>query len=50
MSQHIFEKCGFKREGILRELIYKKGKFEDAYEYGIIKSDWVSMVTNSSKY
>lgn len=38
-SWHMFEKCGFKREGILRERLYKRGQFLDMYSYSIISSE-----------
>lgn len=39
-SMKLFEGAGFKREGIIRELVYKKGRFEDEYIYGILRSEW----------
>lgn len=38
-SQKIFENSGFKKEGLLRERIYKKGKYSDVYSYSIVKED-----------
>lgn len=32
----VFEKCGFIREGILKDSVFKNGKFYDAVVYGII--------------
>lgn len=39
-SINLFENVGFIREGVVRELVYKKGKFEDEYIYGLLKCEW----------
>lgn len=39
-SIKLFEGLGFVREGIIRELVFKKGKFEDEYVYGLLRRDW----------
>jgi len=39
-SIKLFEALGFKREGIIRECVYKNEKFEDEYLYGLLKSEW----------
>lgn len=39
ISQKLFEKCGFSRDGILRSRVYKMGKYIDVYSYSIIKSE-----------
>ena len=39
-SQKIFEKNGFIKEGIQRKAIYKCGKYNDLYNYGLIKEDY----------
>ncbi|MBE6024735.1 MAG: GNAT family N-acetyltransferase [Cellulosilyticum sp.] len=36
---HLYEKCGFKKEGQLREHIYKDGKYVDWYLYGILENE-----------
>jgi [ribosomal protein S5]-alanine N-acetyltransferase len=36
----LFEKLGFKREGVIRQCVYKKGKFEDEYLYGLLREEW----------
>ena len=41
-AQHVYEKCGFVREGILRKAIYKTGAFVDAYQYGLLKEEYLS--------
>jgi ribosomal-protein-alanine N-acetyltransferase len=35
----LFERCGFLREGTLRESVWKSG-FADEYVYSLLKSDW----------
>jgi RimJ/RimL family protein N-acetyltransferase len=37
----LFEKLGFKHEGVIRQCVYKKGKFEDEYIYGLLREEWV---------
>lgn len=39
-SMRVLEKAGFKKEGILRNGIFKKGVILDEHVYGITKSDW----------
>ena len=39
-SVKLYEKCGAKREGVLRDTIYKDGRYWDQYVYGILKSDY----------
>lgn len=39
-SRRIWEKLGFKNEGTLREHIFRKGRFEDADIYGVLKHEW----------
>jgi RimJ/RimL family protein N-acetyltransferase len=36
-SQKLFEKCGFVKEGVLRNRIYKKGEYHDVIVFSIIK-------------
>lgn len=38
-SQHMFEKCGFVREGILRSRLFKRGQFIDVYSYSILAKE-----------
>lgn len=39
-AQHLYEKCGFKREGIKRKAKYKNGKFVDMYLYSILREEF----------
>jgi RimJ/RimL family protein N-acetyltransferase len=36
-SQKLFERCGFVKEGVLRNRIYKKGEFHDVIVFSIVK-------------
>lgn len=36
-SQRLFEKCGFVKEGVLRQRIYKQGRYHDVIAYSFIK-------------
>jgi len=38
-SGRVLEKAGFRREGVLRERVYRWGRFEDVVVYGILRSD-----------
>jgi RimJ/RimL family protein N-acetyltransferase len=38
-SVHLFEKCGFKRDGILRQRVFKQGKYHDVYTYSRLMTD-----------
>lgn len=41
-SQRVKEKCGFTKEGILRQAHYTNGRFEDVHLYAIIRKQWVA--------
>ncbi|GAA0729576.1 GNAT family protein [Clostridium malenominatum] len=36
-----YEKCGFKIEGVLRQELYRDGKYHDDILMGILREDWV---------
>lgn len=36
-AQYLFEKVGFKKEGVLKEEYYKNGSYVDAIRYGILR-------------
>lgn len=38
-SGRVMEKCGMRREGVLRQRLYNKGKYVDVALYAILKSD-----------
>ncbi|MGG7165282.1 GNAT family N-acetyltransferase [Clostridium ihumii] len=39
-SIKLFESLGVVREGVIREQVYKKGKFVDEYIYGLLRQEW----------
>lgn len=39
-SGKVMEKIGMKKEGILREHVYKWSKYEDLVTYGILRKEW----------
>jgi RimJ/RimL family protein N-acetyltransferase len=41
-SGKVMEKIGMKKEGILREHVYKWDKYEDLVTYGILRKEWES--------
>ncbi|MCR4900464.1 MAG: GNAT family N-acetyltransferase [Treponema sp.] len=47
VSQHVKEKCGFKREAILRDRIYKNGKYNNLIVWSILKSEFFQKFHNS---
>ncbi|MDP4145901.1 MAG: GNAT family protein [Bacillota bacterium] len=36
----LYEKVGFKREGTYREFIFRDGKRQDMYLYGLLRREW----------
>lgn len=39
-SRALYEKCGAKQEGVLRDAVFKQGAFIDVIYYGILKDDF----------
>lgn len=39
ISKHLFEKCGFRQDGVLRARVYKSGEYIDVMSYSVLKSD-----------
>lgn len=39
-AQHLYEKVGFVREGIKKQVIFKNGKFVDIYLYAALKNEY----------
>lgn len=46
-SQKVCERVGFKREGIMRQAIYKNGEFHDVIMYGCLRSDYEELIANN---
>lgn len=38
-SWHMFEKCGFTREGVLKSRLFKRGSYIDVFSYSILKEE-----------
>lgn len=36
----LYEKLGFHQDGVLREEIFKAGKFHDVYTYSLLRQEW----------
>jgi len=39
-SIQLFEGLGFRREGVIRQSVWKNGGFSDEYLYGLLKDEW----------
>ncbi len=39
-AQRVMEKCGFKKEGVLRERVYKNGKYHNVIVWSILKGEF----------
>lgn len=35
-----YERAGFRREGVLRQYLYREGRYQDAFLMSVLKSDW----------
>jgi RimJ/RimL family protein N-acetyltransferase len=40
----LYEKTGFKREGVYREFINRDGRRFDMYLYGLLRTEWIQMI------
>lgn len=40
-ARHVYEKCGFSKEGILRNAVFKNGEFVDILLYSILKEEYL---------
>lgn len=45
-SGRVLEKIGMKKEGLLRQHVYKSGVFEDLITYGLLREDWPGIIQN----
>ena len=45
---HVYEKVGFKKEGIDREALFQDGQWLDIYNYGILQKEWLQMIKAES--
>ena len=40
-AQHVYEKAGFKLEGLRREAVYKNGRYLNCKLYAVLRRDWM---------
>ena len=40
-AQKLFERVGFKQEGVIRQDILSHGKFVDRFAYGLLREEWI---------
>lgn len=45
-SQRVKEKCGFKKDGILRERVYKDGSYHNITAWSITKEDYIAFANH----
>jgi len=43
-SERVLKKCGFEREGLLRDVHFYKGRFQDQYLYARINTSMVKPI------
>lgn len=48
-SEKLYNKCGWKEEGIKREAVYKKGRWRDLVFTSILKNDYLKLI-EETKY
>jgi len=39
-SERVAQKCGFTREGVMRQQLFMNGRYHDSYLYSLLRSDW----------
>lgn len=39
-AQRVYEKCGFRRDGVLRDNVYVNGRYYDSILMSILESEW----------
>ena len=44
------EKCGYKKEGVLRKACFKNGQYEDLVVMSIIEDEFISMLNKLTPY
>lgn len=48
-SQRLAERCGMKRDGVLRSRIYKNGERHDLISYSILKAEFLALCQNRQR-
>ena len=46
-SARVCEKVGFKVEGVMREMVYKGGRYHDVYALACLKSDYEALINEN---
>lgn len=46
-SSNVLEKLGMRREGLLRNHVFQKGRFWDVMLYGLLREEWAEMIAYS---
>lgn len=41
---HVYEKCGFVQEGVLRKAVFKNGEFVDMVQYSILREEYLNQL------
>jgi RimJ/RimL family protein N-acetyltransferase len=47
-SVALFEHLGFKREGVVRQCVFKRDVFEDEYIYGLLREEWNNLTFSTA--
>lgn len=47
-AQHVLEKLGFRREGVLRRSTFRDGAWHDLALYAVLRDEWEGVRTHSS--
>jgi len=47
-ARHVYERNGFKLDGILRQQVYCRGKQQDLYVHSILRYEWECKETNGN--
>ena len=42
-ARHVYEKCGFRIEGLKREATFKCGRYEDMLVMAVLRSEWKTL-------
>lgn len=43
----VYQKCGFKHEGCLRQAQYRNGRYVDEYRFAILREEWNAVPTST---
>ena len=48
-ARKLYERLGFKQEGVSREQLYHKGRWWDDYQYGMLNREWKAIQKSKSE-